>query len=639
MQTVNGKESRGELANCIDVTSKTDSTRDQQNTLTQSTDTSIITDIHHQQIAAYSQTTLALPSPNTPPPTQETECYHSPSTPPTLEFFGTTTTTTTTRAETLLPILPVMASSPPVQIIVSHSEKPPTFTSTQNEDMIEFLEELVAKKNQWDAPEKRCRLKYCLHGPAKHTFVNINHNHPQPITWDELKQALMDTITSPANTKRVKHLFYNKKQAIGEDTSSHLQMMQFYRIKYHPKMSDHEFLSVLWRPLLPSIADKLIGHQTDTLPDMITALRRIDVGIKRTARIRDHISLTLPRLPRGRLYTPHTISQVHGHGRPSISGKHRLPSAVVNTTGRPHIKSLMHLIARMKAWQLPTPIPLLRHLFCHLLPYLSKRASTPPFSRCRETDNHLHVTDYYIITERPFQSLGSALLEARGAEQGSLHGQTSARSVRALSGRQPVADLKNDNEKTFSPPTKANWFNPRPGHSEFSQVGIMQDKATGRLVFLRISHFPHPCIPALLHSYLISLSLALKTSLRAAQISQLNSDLGYKMVISCPFAILGILALQSIVPELLQELFTVSIELELASAFVVPAAAGRVCLRCCDGKVAVIIFPNCFLLHVCRKFPELSADGEVYELTAVHLCCAQQTLGELCAKPMIRAAA
>ncbi|KAJ8882343.1 hypothetical protein PR048_014145 [Dryococelus australis] len=49
------------------------------------------------------------------------------------------------------------------------------------------------------------------------------------------------------------------------------------------------------------------------------------------------------------------------------------------------------------------------------------------------------------------------------------------------------------------------------------------DDAAGWHVFLGIPHFPHPCIPALIHSDLISPSSAIKTMLlRAAQISQLN---------------------------------------------------------------------------------------------------------------------
>ncbi|KAJ8872327.1 hypothetical protein PR048_025931 [Dryococelus australis] len=43
------------------------------------------------------------------------------------------------------------------------------------------------------------------------------------------------------------------------------------------------------------------------------------------------------------------------------------------------------------------------------------------------------------------------------------------------------------------------WFNPRPGHSGFSQVGIVPDDAVGRQVSSGISRFPHTFIPAPLH--------------------------------------------------------------------------------------------------------------------------------------------
>ncbi|KAJ8874578.1 hypothetical protein PR048_025444 [Dryococelus australis] len=58
----------------------------------------------------------------------------------------------------------------------------------------------------------------------------------------------------------------------------------------------------------------------------------------------------------------------------------------------------------------------------------------------------------------------------------------------------------------------------------FSHVGMVPDDASGRQVFSRFSRSPRSCIPALLHTHLISPSSALKTSLlRAAQISQLST--------------------------------------------------------------------------------------------------------------------
>ncbi|KAJ8871850.1 hypothetical protein PR048_028190 [Dryococelus australis] len=44
----------------------------------------------------------------------------------------------------------------------------------------------------------------------------------------------------------------------------------------------------------------------------------------------------------------------------------------------------------------------------------------------------------------------------------------------------------------------------------FSHVGIVSDDAAGWLVFSGISHFPRPCIPALLHTHLTSPSSALQ---------------------------------------------------------------------------------------------------------------------------------
>ncbi|KAJ8868728.1 hypothetical protein PR048_030267 [Dryococelus australis] len=58
----------------------------------------------------------------------------------------------------------------------------------------------------------------------------------------------------------------------------------------------------------------------------------------------------------------------------------------------------------------------------------------------------------------------------------------------------------------------------------FSHVGIVSGDDARRWIFSEISHFPRPCILALLHPHLISPSSILKaSSLRAARISQLSS--------------------------------------------------------------------------------------------------------------------
>ncbi|KAJ8883205.1 hypothetical protein PR048_015045 [Dryococelus australis] len=53
-----------------------------------------------------------------------------------------------------------------------------------------------------------------------------------------------------------------------------------------------------------------------------------------------------------------------------------------------------------------------------------------------------------------------------------------------------------------SPPTIATGFNPRPGSLWDLRMGIVPDDAAGRQIFLGISRFPRPFIPALLHTHL-----------------------------------------------------------------------------------------------------------------------------------------
>ncbi|KAJ8885868.1 hypothetical protein PR048_012074, partial [Dryococelus australis] len=70
-------------------------------------------------------------------------------------------------------------------------------------------------------------------------------------------------------------------------------------------------------------------------------------------------------------------------------------------------------------------------------------------------------------------------------------------------------------------PQGPRWFSGQTTHLGEPGSGIVPDDAAGRRVFSGISSLPHPFVPALLRSHLISPSSTLKTSLlRAAQISQ-----------------------------------------------------------------------------------------------------------------------
>ncbi|KAJ8896616.1 hypothetical protein PR048_001960 [Dryococelus australis] len=53
-------------------------------------------------------------------------------------------------------------------------------------------------------------------------------------------------------------------------------------------------------------------------------------------------------------------------------------------------------------------------------------------------------------------------------------------------------------------PPRRFGFNPWPGHSGFSHVGIVPNDAIGRRILSGISRFPRPFIPALLHVHLKS---------------------------------------------------------------------------------------------------------------------------------------
>ncbi|KAJ8897959.1 hypothetical protein PR048_003317 [Dryococelus australis] len=77
----------------------------------------------------------------------------------------------------------------------------------------------------------------------------------------------------------------------------------------------------------------------------------------------------------------------------------------------------------------------------------------------------------------------------------------------------------------YSPPTQAIRARfPANSHPGPSHVGIAPHDAAGRQIFSGISRFLRTCIPALLHTHLVSPSSALKTSmLRGAQISPLST--------------------------------------------------------------------------------------------------------------------
>ncbi|KAJ8880943.1 hypothetical protein PR048_017416 [Dryococelus australis] len=76
----------------------------------------------------------------------------------------------------------------------------------------------------------------------------------------------------------------------------------------------------------------------------------------------------------------------------------------------------------------------------------------------------------------------------------------------------PDFDLMKSTQLLASPQGKSGSI-PGGVAPRFSRVLIVPDDAAGKWVFSEISHFTHPCIPALLHTYLTSPSSVLKTPL------------------------------------------------------------------------------------------------------------------------------
>ncbi|KAJ8869573.1 hypothetical protein PR048_028564 [Dryococelus australis] len=143
---------------------------------------------------------------------------------------------------------------------------------------------LAAEHNNWNEEEKCKRLKYYVKGSAKHTLDNYQQTHVGEISRHGIEKKLKTTFSTPATEEYLKQLLITTKQKLNESAQKHIETLMFYSHKYNPNIRDTDFIGIVWRSLLPSIADKMAGLKNGTIEDMVTNIQRAELVLFRAHR-------------------------------------------------------------------------------------------------------------------------------------------------------------------------------------------------------------------------------------------------------------------------------------------------------------------------------------------------------------------
>lgn len=190
-----------------------------------------------------------------------------------LVLYQNTSTQNTTHTQTNTMDLPQM------KVVLHAPVSIPIFTGEANQSISEYLETYVklSKINDWDDDQMTERLCLYLQGTALRALQNILKNDHQ--SWSDIVTGLKRVFRDIDEKGKAKERLYACKQKIDQSSLVHAENIIYLADQYKSGMSDKKLIDIIWKSLLPSVADKLVAKEAKTLDEFKALLANIEEGI------------------------------------------------------------------------------------------------------------------------------------------------------------------------------------------------------------------------------------------------------------------------------------------------------------------------------------------------------------------------
>lgn len=172
---------------------------------------------------------------------------------------------------------------------------PSKFRGTQDENVEEYLTqfERASKANGWDANRKLVIIPCYLEGAALRWYENAESRLGAQLTWDQVKEGLKSTFQSIAYDEQIEFKLRMRMQRDEETVESYVQDVLYLCAKVDPNMPERSKIKYVLRGLKPSLIEKVMPMNNESLEDLMTNLRTVQTARYLAGQRVDHL-LTEP---------------------------------------------------------------------------------------------------------------------------------------------------------------------------------------------------------------------------------------------------------------------------------------------------------------------------------------------------------
>lgn len=174
---------------------------------------------------------------------------------------------------------------------------PPKFRGGLEENVEEYLQsfERISKANAWTAEKKLVILPCYLEGAALKWYENLEQAEGEGLTWATVKEKMRNAFQSIAWEEQMEYKLRMRMQGEEEQVESYIQDVLNLCSKLDGDMSERCKIKHVLRGLKPSLLEKVMIMENDTLENLLANVRKVQTARYMAGQRVDQLITELPR--------------------------------------------------------------------------------------------------------------------------------------------------------------------------------------------------------------------------------------------------------------------------------------------------------------------------------------------------------
>lgn len=173
---------------------------------------------------------------------------------------------------------------------------PPKFRGSLEENVEEYLQsfERIAKANAWTAEKKLVILPCYLECAALKWYENLERAEGDVLTWATVKDKMKSAFQSIAWEEQMEYKLRMRMQGEDEQVESYIQDVLNLCSKLDEGMSERCKIKHVLRGLKPSLLEKVMIMENDTLDNLLSNIRKVQTARYMAGQRVDQLITELP---------------------------------------------------------------------------------------------------------------------------------------------------------------------------------------------------------------------------------------------------------------------------------------------------------------------------------------------------------